>query len=171
LPGAGVRFGLYRVLIVGDGRKRRDGASGHAYQKLSSEQQTSVLSTPGAVAALPRMDLYFKSTSHQNGKVRFNMGTSSMQETDLELLGSAAQKALAYLQNVRDRPVAPDAAAVRDLEQITGDLPEEGVEPWKLIENLNRIGSPATVATAGGRYFGFVIGRRATSGGGRQLVN
>jgi glutamate/tyrosine decarboxylase-like PLP-dependent enzyme len=81
-----------------------------------------------------------------------------MQATDLELLGCAARKAVAYLHNVRERRVAPDAAAVRDLEQITGGLPEEGAEPWKLIESLDRIGSPATVATAGGRYFGFVIG-------------
>jgi hypothetical protein len=54
--------------------------------------------------------------------------------------------------------VAPDAAAVGELEQLAEDPPEEGAEPWKLIESLDRIGFFATVATADGRYFGFVIG-------------
>jgi hypothetical protein len=81
-----------------------------------------------------------------------------MQATDLELLGCAARSAVAYLQKIRERRVAPDAASVHDLEQLAGNLPDEGAEPQKLIEMLDRIGSPATVATAGGRYFGFVIG-------------
>jgi len=87
-----------------------------------------------------------------------NMATSCMQAADLELLGSAARRAVAYLQSVGGRRVAPDAAAVRELEQLTGDLPGQAAEPFELMEILDRIGSPATVATAGGRYFGFVIG-------------
>lgn len=87
-----------------------------------------------------------------------NMATSSVQTIDLELLGSAARRAVAYLQGVRTRRVAPDAAAVRELEQLTGRLPDEGAEPWKLIDILDRFASPATVATTGGRYFGFVTG-------------
>jgi glutamate/tyrosine decarboxylase-like PLP-dependent enzyme len=87
-----------------------------------------------------------------------NMGTSYMQARDLELLGSAARRAMAYLQSVGTRRVAPDAAAVRELDQLTGKFPDEAADPWNLMEILDRIGSPATVATAGGRYFGFVIG-------------
>jgi aromatic-L-amino-acid decarboxylase len=86
------------------------------------------------------------------------MGTSYMQARDLELLGSAARRAMAYLQSVGTRRVAPDAAAVRELDQLTGKFPDEAADPWNLMEILDRIGSPATVATAGGRYFGFVIG-------------
>jgi aromatic-L-amino-acid decarboxylase len=81
-----------------------------------------------------------------------------MQARDLELLGSAARRAMAYLQSVGTRRVAPDAAAVRELDQLTGKFPDEAADPWNLMEILDRIGSPATVATAGGRYFGFVIG-------------
>ena len=87
-----------------------------------------------------------------------NMGTSYMQARDLELLGSAARRAMAYLQSVGTRRVAQDAAAVRELDQLTGKFPDEAADPWNLMEILDRIGSPATVATAGGRYFGFVIG-------------
>src|ERR1700685_3580098 len=86
------------------------------------------------------------------------MGTSHMQATDLELLGSAARRAVAYLQSVGARRVAPNAAAVRELDQLTGEFPDEAIDPFSLMEILDRIGSPATVATAGGRYFGFVIG-------------
>jgi glutamate/tyrosine decarboxylase-like PLP-dependent enzyme len=88
----------------------------------------------------------------------FFMGTSYKQATDLELLGSTARRAMAYLQSVGTRRVAPDAAAIRELDQLTGGFPDQAAEPWNLIEILDRIGSPATVATAGGRYFGFVIG-------------
>ena len=53
------------------------------------------------------------------------MATSSVQTIDLELLGSAARRAVAYLQGVRTRRVAPDAAALRELEQLTIRLPDE----------------------------------------------
>ncbi|MBV9507145.1 MAG: aspartate aminotransferase family protein [Acidobacteriia bacterium] len=92
------------------------------------------------------------------------MKSSYKEAVDLEVLGCAARKAVAYLQNIRARRVAPDAAAVRDLDRLTGELPEDGSEPWKLIEILDRIGSPATVATAGGRYFGYVIGGALPAG-------
>jgi xanthine/CO dehydrogenase XdhC/CoxF family maturation factor len=37
-------------------------------------------------------------------------------------------------------------------------LPDQPRTPVKVIEELDTIGSPATVASAGGRFFGFVIG-------------
>jgi glutamate/tyrosine decarboxylase-like PLP-dependent enzyme len=88
----------------------------------------------------------------------YNMETTYMQAADLELLGSASRRAAAYLQNVGQRPVAPDAAAPRDLDQFRGKFPDKAADPLHVIEMLDRIGSPATVASAGGRYFGFVIG-------------
>jgi len=86
------------------------------------------------------------------------MGTLPMQATYHDLLTSVARRAAAYLDGIGTRRVAPDAAAVHDLDQLTGQLPGEAADPWELLETLDRIGSPATVATAGGRYFGFVIG-------------
>src|SRR5215831_7204079 len=102
--------------------------------------------------------IFFSSPIHNTMNRGFTMATSSVQTIDLELLGSAARRAVAYLQGVRTRRVSPDAGAVRELEQLTGRLPEEGAEPWKLIDILDRFASPATVATTGGRYFGFVTG-------------
>src|SRR5271157_698723 len=79
----------------------------------------------------------------------------------IEVLGDAARRAVAYLQAIPTRRVAPDESAVRDLEQLGGVLPEEPSDACAVVELLDRAGSPATVATAGGRFFGFVIGAAA----------
>jgi glutamate/tyrosine decarboxylase-like PLP-dependent enzyme len=74
------------------------------------------------------------------------------------LFESAANYALDYLESVNDRGVAPTAEAVRRLSRLDGSLPDEPQDPESLLKLLHEIGSPATVATAGRRFFGFVIG-------------
>ncbi len=76
----------------------------------------------------------------------------------LEVLGLAAAKALAYLQTVGGRQVAPSPSAVLDLAQFDEPLPEAPNDALSVLNLLDRVGSPATVATAGGRFFGFVNG-------------
>ncbi len=44
------------------------------------------------------------------------------------------------------------------MEALGGALPQGATEPGEVLALLDDIGSPATVATSGGRYFGFVIG-------------
>ena len=77
---------------------------------------------------------------------------------DREVLGLAARKALAYLQTVGSRRVAPCPSAVLDLAQFEEPLPESPGDAFCVLDLLDRVGSPATVATAGGRFFGFVNG-------------
>jgi glutamate/tyrosine decarboxylase-like PLP-dependent enzyme len=77
---------------------------------------------------------------------------------NLELLSVAARRAVAYLQGVAERRVAPSDSALRDLEQFVEVLPDSPSDACAVLDLLDRIGSPATVATAGGRYFGFVNG-------------
>src|SRR6478672_2331482 len=77
---------------------------------------------------------------------------------DREALGLAARRALAYLQTVSSRRVAPAPAAVGALGQFEGPLPEASCDAFCVLDLLDRVGSPATVATAGGRFFGFVNG-------------
>jgi glutamate/tyrosine decarboxylase-like PLP-dependent enzyme len=76
----------------------------------------------------------------------------------LEVLEHAARRAVAYLEGLPSRRVAPGESAVFDLEQLGGALPEELSDPCTVVDLLDRAGSPATVATAGGRFFGFVNG-------------
>ena len=77
---------------------------------------------------------------------------------DFETLGLAARKAVAYLQTVSSRRVAPAASAVLDLAQFNEPLPDSCTDAFCVLDLLDRVGSPATVANAGGRFFGFVNG-------------
>jgi glutamate/tyrosine decarboxylase-like PLP-dependent enzyme len=47
---------------------------------------------------------------------------------------------------------------VERLKLLDTPLQDEPVEPLEVLRQLDEIASPATVASAGGRYFGFVIG-------------
>jgi len=78
-------------------------------------------------------------------------------ETD-ELLSDVARRAARYLDGLRTRRVAPDASALKALATLDEPLPSTGCAPRDVIALLDGTGSPATVATAGPRYFGFVIG-------------
>src|SRR5271163_3868239 len=74
------------------------------------------------------------------------------------LLVETAERAARYLEEIANRRVAPLPADVARLEALAGPLPELPSDPSKVLALLDDFGSPATVATAGGRYFGFVIG-------------
>ncbi|HLJ87107.1 MAG TPA: aminotransferase class V-fold PLP-dependent enzyme [Candidatus Angelobacter sp.] len=75
-----------------------------------------------------------------------------------DLLAETAARATRYLDGINDRSVAPSDRAIQGLEALAGPLPEDPSDPAKILALLDDAGSPATVATAGGRYFGFVIG-------------
>ena len=74
------------------------------------------------------------------------------------LLADAAERARRYLAAVDDRPVFPARDALARLDAFDEPLPEEPSDPEATLALLDEAGSPATVATTGGRYFGFVIG-------------
>jgi len=73
-------------------------------------------------------------------------------------LSDVATRAARYLAGVNDRPVAPSNKAVENLQKLEEPLPDGPVDPAQILSLLDEIGSPATVATTVGRYFGFVIG-------------
>jgi hypothetical protein len=75
-----------------------------------------------------------------------------------ELLSDAASRASRYLARINERSVAPSAEAIARLQELGGPLPDASADPAELLALLDEIGSPATVATTGGRYFGFVVG-------------
>ena len=74
------------------------------------------------------------------------------------LLQDVAERAERYLAGLDKRNVAPDAAAVAALDALDGALPDAPSDPHEAIALLDRHGSPATMAMAGPRFFGFVIG-------------
>jgi len=75
-----------------------------------------------------------------------------------ELLAETAARATRYVAGINQRPVTPRPEDVARLEELGGPLPEHPSDPAKVLALLDDVGSPATVATTGGRYFGFVIG-------------
>jgi glutamate/tyrosine decarboxylase-like PLP-dependent enzyme len=75
-----------------------------------------------------------------------------------ELLEQAATRGIRYLETVNDRAVFPTPEALRQLAELGGPLPNEPAEAAEVLALLDEIGSPATVTTAGHRYYGFVTG-------------
>ena len=75
-----------------------------------------------------------------------------------KLLEDAAARGIRYLETLDARPVAPSKSAVGRLETLRKPLPDHPTDPREVLRELDEICSPATVATAGRRFFGFVIG-------------
>ena len=74
------------------------------------------------------------------------------------ILDDAARRARAYLDNLDRRSVAPSAAATSALSRLDEPLPPQPSDPTETLALLDRLVSPATLAMAGPRFFGFVIG-------------
>ncbi|HLW53481.1 MAG TPA: aminotransferase class V-fold PLP-dependent enzyme [Candidatus Angelobacter sp.] len=75
-----------------------------------------------------------------------------------ELLEDTAARAARYLTELDRRSVVPSQESIAGLQTLGGPLPENPSDSAEVLALLDDIGSPATVATAGRRYFGFVIG-------------
>ena len=74
------------------------------------------------------------------------------------LLHDAALRASQYLAGLDDRRVYPGADAVARLAELDEPLPEHPQAADAVLKRLDELGSPATIASAGGRFFGFVVG-------------
>jgi glutamate/tyrosine decarboxylase-like PLP-dependent enzyme len=74
------------------------------------------------------------------------------------LLNEAAQRAERYLDSLQERPVAPSSEAVNALVRLNEPLPQGSTDPAQVLAFLDEVVSPATMAMAGPRFFGFVIG-------------
>jgi glutamate/tyrosine decarboxylase-like PLP-dependent enzyme len=75
-----------------------------------------------------------------------------------ELLRNAAERAILYLQGLGERRVAPDPSALAHLREFDRALPSRGVDAEAVLALLDEVGSPGTIASASGRFFGFVVG-------------
>ena len=75
-----------------------------------------------------------------------------------DIFEQTQQYAFEYLENVFDRNVYPTEAAIHDLSKFDEALPITSTKAEKVLKQLNQYGSPATTATLGGRYYGFVTG-------------
>jgi glutamate/tyrosine decarboxylase-like PLP-dependent enzyme len=76
----------------------------------------------------------------------------------LKALAEAAERAARYVSTIAARRVAPRPEDIAKLDALGGALPDTPSEPEQVIAMLDEFGSPATVASTGPRYFGFVTG-------------
>src|SRR5262247_1095469 len=75
-----------------------------------------------------------------------------------EVLTEAAARVYNYLRTIRERDVGVSQEALDKLPLLGGPMPRSGEDPQSILQLLDEIGSPATMATMGGRFFGGVIG-------------
>jgi glutamate/tyrosine decarboxylase-like PLP-dependent enzyme len=81
-----------------------------------------------------------------------------MSVTEQQLMAQADERAQTYLAGIKGRRVFPDAEAIANLSVFAEALPEQGCSEAQTLAMLDDYGSPATVASNGPNYYGFVIG-------------
>ena len=74
------------------------------------------------------------------------------------LLEESARRAISYLEGLGTRKVAPSPEAIAKLAALDEPLGEQPSPPDSVISMLDEVCSPASMAMAGPRFFGFVIG-------------
>jgi glutamate/tyrosine decarboxylase-like PLP-dependent enzyme len=75
-----------------------------------------------------------------------------------DVLARAAAHAAAFLDGLPDRTVGATIGADELRRRLGGELPATGTDPAAVIEGLVRDVEGGIVGSAGGRFFGFVIG-------------
>ena len=83
-----------------------------------------------------------------NGRIRERIAVTT----------EAARRAGSYLANAPFRSVAPTADAIAGLDVFRRPLQDAPIPAREVLAELDAFGSPATVVTTHGRYFGFVVG-------------
>ena len=74
------------------------------------------------------------------------------------LFEQAKSYAYDYMDGVSQREVYPTAEAINNLAHFDEAVPEGPQSGAEVLRLLHEVGSPATTAQTGGRYFGFVNG-------------
>jgi glutamate/tyrosine decarboxylase-like PLP-dependent enzyme len=75
-----------------------------------------------------------------------------------KLLQETLKRSQHYLANTHERRVFPTAEHLEHLQHFDEPLPERSSDALEVLYLLDTHGSPNTVASQGGRYFGFVTG-------------
>ncbi len=81
-----------------------------------------------------------------------------MYQTIPSLLDIVVGEARSWFTTLSARPVRATASSHQLRQSLGGSLPESGTSPADIIRLLASAGSTGTIASAGPRYFGFVVG-------------
>ncbi len=77
---------------------------------------------------------------------------------EIELIKDADARAYTYLENIEGRPVYPSEDKIIALDGLYEPLSKAGRPAAETLALMDDLGSPATVASNGPNYYGFVIG-------------
>src|SRR3954471_13437397 len=81
-----------------------------------------------------------------------------------DVLNDAARLAREFIASLPERPVG-ERATLEELRTSLGrELTDQGEDPRSVLADLARDTDPGLVASAGSRYFGFVIGGFVSGG-------
>ena len=81
-----------------------------------------------------------------------------MTEERTAALRRAADLGLEFVEGLPERHVGPTADATALTARLGGPLPDGPTDPVRVVEELAEAVDPGLVASAGPRYFGFVVG-------------
>nr|MBX2854028.1 hypothetical protein [Paracoccaceae bacterium] len=87
-----------------------------------------------------------------------------------ELFARAVEHGRAYQRGAYQRNVAPTAEAEAALSAFDEPMPEAMGDPHAILDMLDRVGSPGTMAQTGGRFFGLVNGGAVPAGMAARLL-
>ncbi|CDL87554.1 pyridoxal phosphate-dependent decarboxylase family protein [Xenorhabdus cabanillasii] len=93
-----------------------------------------------------------------------------IREASLSAVKVAAEIAYDYVSEIRNQRVFPNVEALLALQNLDGPLPQYSTDSQQVLERLHKYGSPATVASTGGRYFGLVVGGSTPASMGANIV-
>jgi glutamate/tyrosine decarboxylase-like PLP-dependent enzyme len=82
----------------------------------------------------------------------------------MHLIDQFAAIAETYISDSHRNPVYPASKFIEQLRDFNEPLQENPVSPEAILDLLHEKGSPATVKSSGGRYFGFVTGGSQAKG-------
>src|SRR5262249_46650450 len=86
------------------------------------------------------------------------MATPAKLASTEDVLQIATEAARRYVSAAPARRVTPTDTALSAWSRLHDPFPENPCDPRDVVALLDEIGSPATVVSTGGRYFGFVNG-------------
>jgi glutamate/tyrosine decarboxylase-like PLP-dependent enzyme len=98
------------------------------------------------------------------------MGNENVVNDSLRAVTLASEYAKDYVSSINARRVSPSPEAIADLVHFNEPLPKASVDPETVINMLHEYGSPATVASTGGRYFGLVVGGSTPASMGASIL-
>jgi len=83
---------------------------------------------------------------------------SAREDEYRQALDAAHRHALGWLDSMSERPIRPEADADEILARLNRRLPEAGISPSAVVDELAEAAGPGLIAMGSPRFFGLVIG-------------